>query len=96
MQSVCPHPRRQPGSCFKCHSKDFPARNVVGMASEEQRTVDEDAQLSHTLTQKISVLQLVRVLLPKNDFGRVYYLKFNFCSLFDTGSPVSFVRTTRD
>lgn len=87
----CMEKRRAPGSCFVCgdpnHFKgDCPQRRRVSFAADGRR----DVTLEDDLTEEINVLQMVSLMFI---FDKVRNDKLTeFLSLFDTGSPVSFMQ----
>lgn len=98
ISAACPRPRRPPGGCFKCFEtshiyKDCPLKRRVGLvAAQAETTTATNAQPEEApLENEISVLQLVSVTIPSDLTGHVICLGL-ILSLFDTGSPVSFVQ----
>lgn len=95
IQIACPQPKRPPGACFTCHStehvyRDCPnrraMRQMAGPVFNDQQPIPEDQR---DLDGELSEIQLVSVY--NNSSSECTHFK-TICSLFDTGSPINFVR----
>lgn len=94
IQAACTRPRRPPGACFKCFEtnhvyKDCQLRHRVGLIDE---IPDDSSQQLDQQDGEMSVIQFVSVAFPSYAIGGTSVRSLIFTSLFDTGSPASFVR----
>lgn len=90
----CKEPKRPAGACFSCHSTEHrysqcPRRRVVGAVVDRENlpNADDDEAAS---PEALDAIQEVSVAFFRKQTSD--WTNFNKCdSLFDTGSPVSFI-----
>ena len=100
ISSNCQKEKRLKGSCFSCHQtghiyKDCPKKlsSTVVSAAIDAREVQhnwDEQENQEDITQQLDAVNLVSVAFLLNGINRTEYTKI--FSLFDTGSPVSFIQ----
>lgn len=97
-ESTCLKPRRPAGSCFNCWEtghwhRDCPRRrrvNIAATVQEDQPIEIQPESVDNPLTEELSATQTVSISFNVDGIGCSN--ESTFLSLFDTGSPVSFIR----
>ena len=91
MSRQCPKPKRVMGACFRCGSRDHTIRDCPASPVHIGVTAVTDSPGSvNDSSEALDHNNYVRISFEINETNNTYS-KFLF-SLFDTGSPVSFIR----